>query len=120
MSEKPFFQQAARALLKSSKFEPCLSAGICPGNASRRFHANSRAHQLESKLHLLIDLQRSNGLNSNSAFGEVANNAAITLTDIDVRQAVDLMAMMLPFAAQRNCSRCGVGGGNEIRPILHD
>ncbi len=104
MSEKPFFQQAARALLKSSKFEPCLSAGICPGNASRRFHANSRAHQLESKLHLLIDLQRSNGLNSNSAFGEVANNAAITLTDIDVRQAVDLMAMMLPFAAQRNCT----------------
>src|SRR5207247_9160444 len=106
MSEKPFFQQAARALLKSSKFEPCLSAGICPGNASRRFHANSRAHQLESKLHLLIDLQGSNGLNSNSAFGEVANNGAITLHAIEVRQAGDLVAMMLPFAAQRNCRRC--------------
>src|SRR5438045_5946803 len=106
MSEKPFFQQAASSLLKSSKFEPCVSAGICPGNAARRFHASSRAHQLESKLHLLIDLQRSSGLNSNSAFGEVANDAAITLTDVEVRQAVDLMAMMLPFAAQRNCSRC--------------
>src|SRR5205823_1608850 len=119
MREKPFFQHATRALLKRSKFDTCLSAGICPGDASHRFHANSRAHQLESKLHLLIDLQGSNGLNSNSAFGEVANNAAIALADIDVRQAVDLMAMMLPFAAQRNGSRCCVGGGNEIMPVLH-
>src|SRR5438094_8922528 len=102
MSEKPFFQQAARALLKSSKFEPCLSAGICPGNASRRFHANSRAHQLESKLHLLIDLQRSNGLNSNCPFGDVANNAAINLTDIAVRQAFALIAIRLLFASARS------------------
>src|SRR6266566_2075948 len=105
MREKPFFQQATRALLKRSKFDTCLSAGICPGDASHRFHANSRAHQFESKLHLLVELQRGDGLNRNSGFGEVANNAAITLADIDVRQAVDLMAMMLPFAAQRNCSR---------------
>src|SRR2546425_929162 len=75
----------------------------------RRISAPWRLYNLSDSarcLLLLIDLQRSNGLNSNSAFGEVANNAAITLTDIDVRQAVDLMAMMLPFAAQRNCSRC--------------
>src|SRR5437588_12621916 len=99
MSEKPFFQQAASSLLKSSNFEPCLSAGICPVNASRRFHANSRAHQLESKLHLLIDLQSSNGLNSNNAFGEDATKPPITLTDIDVLQSVDVMAIILPFAA---------------------
>jgi len=63
-----------------------LSTLIRPCDSARGFDVQPRTLQLESQLNLLIQTQRSNGLNGYAGFAQIANNAAIAMVQIDIGQ----------------------------------
>jgi len=79
---------------KSKEFHACLPHGINPCNASRGFDGHSRAGELKAQRNMLVYGERSDRLNRKSRVAQIADDAAIALIQIDVCQALNLMAIV--------------------------
>ena len=111
LHENPFLQQPSGTLRKSQKFHAGLSHGVNPRYSSRGFDAHSRVCELEAQKDLLMYEERSSRLNRNARVAQIANDAAVSLVQIDVSQALNLVAIVTP-PAERCKTTC-------IRHVRH-
>ena len=88
------FNNRAGTLRKSQEFHACLSHGINPRHASRGFDADSWVREIEAQKNLLVYQKRSDRLNRNSGVAQIADDAAVALIQIDVSQALNLVAIV--------------------------
>ena len=79
---------------KSQELHACLPHGISPRHASRGFDAGSRIGQIEAQIDLLVDAQGSNRLNRDPEVAQVADDATVALIQIDVSEALNLVAIV--------------------------
>jgi hypothetical protein len=71
-----------------------LPHGIDPRHTSGGFDAESRVRKIEAQKNLLINLHRSNRVNGNSGVTQITDDAAVALIQIDVGQALNLVAIV--------------------------
>ena len=98
LDQNPFFQQAPGARGKKQKFDPCLPHGIGPSHAPRGFDPDPRISQIEAQKNLLVYVKRSHGLNGQTGVTQIADDAAVGLIQIDIGQALNLVAIVTSSA----------------------
>ena len=96
---------------KKHKLDPSLPHGIGPGHPARGFDARPRIGQIEAQKNLLVYVQRSYGLNGQTRVTQIADDAAVALIQIDISQALNLVAVVTSPAERRegDCFRLDDG-----------
>ena len=95
LNQNPFFQQAPGTLRKGQKLDAGLPHGISPGHAPRGFETAPRVSEIEAEKDLLVHVQRSDRLNRHAGITQIADDAAVGLIQIDVGQALNLVAVVM-------------------------
>jgi len=106
-------------LRQRKKLYPCLPRAVCPSHAAGPFNPNPWVRQIEAQRNLLVGVQRSDCLNCDARFTQIADNASVGmicvglirvgLIQVDVCQATNLVAVLDTLPAWREANRGGIG-----------